>query len=316
MTRTVICGALAALTLAAPAQAQFQTLDPSYGGETARRAFYGGFAVSGEASYRDGDLVSVPGTPAPSDLSLSARLDYALMPQVDLALVADLSGATAAGRTGLSWVIVKPYWHNEGTDYAVRVAVDPLSEGGLGFRQTDVTFLSTTSLSPTVTGDVTLGIRRVRAGYSVFRDETPAVDVVDVEYPDGPFPTVSASLDPARARLVGQSVRGSLGYNVLFDPAGSRLSFGLVAEAGDYTILETDGLASGNDAELSEEVEADRIRSGVGWVRAGIEFSRPSYQLAPIISVPVVTWADVQGDPVRHGPRLEKLRLGLRVTLR
>ena len=46
------------------------------------------------------------------------------------------------------------------------------------------------------------------------------------------------------------------------------------------------------------------------------EFSRPAYQLAPFVSVPVVTWANVQGEPVRHGPRLDKFRLGLRVTLR
>ncbi|WP_412060813.1 hypothetical protein [Rubrivirga sp. IMCC45206] len=318
MTPTAIRGAIAALVLGAvpvAAQGTFQTLDPSYGGETARRAFYGGFALSGEAAYRDADLLdsTEPGAPAPADLSLSARLDYALLPQVDLALVADLTGAAQAGRLGLSWVVVKPYWHNEGTDYAVRLAVDPVSEGGLGFRQTDVAFLSTTALSPTVTSDLSLGLRRLRTGYS---DPVPGEPLAE---PDAELSPVASTFnlgsEPVRSRLVGQSVRGAWGYNVLFDPAGSRLSFGLVAEAADYTILQTRDLDT-VDPDPADEESSDRVRSAVGWARAGIEFSRPSYQLAPFVSLPVFTWADVQGDPVRHGPRLQKLRVGLRITLR
>ena len=125
--------------------------------------------------------------------------------------------------------------------------------------------------------------------------------------------------DPARSRLVGQSLRASWGYNVLFDPAGSRLTFGLLAEGVDYTVIETHG-PDQETGELSADrargESSDRVRSGIGWVRAGLEFSRPAYQLAPFASVPVMTWADVQGESVRHGPRLEKFRLGLRVTLR
>ncbi|WP_412069880.1 hypothetical protein [Rubrivirga sp. IMCC43871] len=318
MTPTAIRGAIAALVLGAvpvAAQGTFQTLDPSYGGETARRAFYGGFALSGEAAYRDADLLDSvePGAPAPADLSLSARLDYALLPQVDLALVADLTGAAQAGRLGLSWVVVKPYWHNEGTDYAVRLAVDPVSEGGLGFRQTDVAFLSTTALSPTVTSDLSLGLRRLRTGYS---DPVPGEPLAEPDAELSPVAgTFNLGSEPVRSRLVGQSVRGAWGYNVLFDPAGSRLSFGLVAEAADYTILQTRDLDT-VDPDPADEESSDRVRSAVGWARAGIEFSRPSYQLAPFVSLPVFTWADVQGDPVRHGPRLQKLRVGLRITLR
>ncbi len=325
MTPTAIRGALAALAAlvvsvgaTAAAQGTFQTLDPSYGGETARRGFYGGFAVSGEAAYRDPDLLDriEAGAPAPSDLSLSARLDYALLPQVDLALVADLTGAAQNGRMGLSWVVVKPYWHNEGTDYAIRVAVDPVSEGGLGFRQTDVAFLSTTALSPTVTSDLTIGLRRLRTGYS-----DPAPTALDLGADDGPV-VADDRLNPSttglvRSRVVGQSVRGSWGYNVLFDPAGSRLAFGLVAEAADYSILQADGpVSEGTPGSDTTERPSDRVRSAVGWARVGMEFSRPYYQLAPFVSVPVFTWADFRGDPVRHGPRLEKVRVGLRVTLR
>ena len=319
MTRPAIRGLLAALVLGVvPAQAQgtFQTLDPSYGGETARRGFYGGFAVSGEAAYRDADLIGFAGTGALADLSLSARLDYALLPQVDLALVADLSGAAQSGRMGISWVVVKPYWHNEGTDYAVRLAVDPVSEGGLGFRQTDVAFLSTTMLSPSVTTDLSLGIRRLRTGYTQVSG-----DAVVEPTTEDPLLASRAVLDDGlvQSQLVGQSVRGSWGYNVLFDPAGSRLTFGLLAEAGSYTVVETrEPVVEGEDpsGDRGAEESSDRVRSGVGWIRAGLEFSRPVYQLAPFVSVPVVTWADVQGESVRHGPRLEKFRLGLRITLR
>ncbi|WP_420455542.1 hypothetical protein [Rubrivirga sp.] len=322
MTPTAIRGALAVLAFgvgpAVMAQGTFQTLDPSYGGETARRGFYGGFAVSGEAAYRDADLLDrvEPGAPAPSDLSLAARLDYALLPQVDLALVAELTGAAQNGRMGLSWVVVKPYWHNEGTDYAIRVAVDPVSEGGLGFRQTDVAFLSTTALSPTVTSDLSIGLRRLRTGYS-----DPAPGEIDLD-PDAEPVFADDRLNGSttglvRTRAVGQSVRGAWGYNVLFDPAGSRFAFGLVAEAADYTILRADGgLAEGDVGAEPEEGASDRVRSAVGWARVGVEFSRPYYQLAPFVSVPMFTLADVQGEPVRHGPRLEKLRVGLRLTLR
>ena len=331
MSTTAIRGALAALVLGAiPVQAQgtFQTLDPSYGGETARRAFFGGFAVSGEAAYRDADLIGFSGSNSLADLSLSARLDYALLPQVDLALVADLSGATEAqnGRMGLSWVVVKPYWHNQGTDYSVRLAVDPVNEGGLGFRQTEVAFLSTTALSPTVATDLSIGVRRLRTGFS----ETPGEPDFAEATPNVAYAASVIGIEeaPVRSRLVGQSLRASWGYNVLFDPAGSRLSFGLMGEAGTYSVLQTrepsdvsDGLepsdvSDGLDAGGGAEEASDRVRSGVAWLRAGVEFSRPAYQLAPFVSVPVVTWADVQGESVRHGPRLEKFRVGLRATLR
>lgn len=317
-TRLALCtgmlctGVLAALLGGAPgaaAQSGFQTLDPFYRGEAAQRAFEGGFAVSAEAAIRDTDLLGVaePGAPA-SPLALSGRLDYALLPQVDLSLVADLSGGVGRGPLGLSWVVVKPYWRNERTDYAVRVAVDPASEGGLGFRQTDVAFLSTTALSPDVSTDVTLGIRRVRTGYTSALDTTGALDLggdAGSLFRPGP--------DGDGVRVVGQELRVSWGYNVVFDPAGSRLSIGFVGEAGDYALVRAPG--DGGAAEAAGGLR-ERIRSGIGWLRTGLEFSRPSYQFAPFLSVPLVTWADVRGEPVRYGPRPEKLRAGVRVTLR
>ena len=303
-TRTAAAAAVAWLgsTGGVSAQGSFQTLDPFYGGESARHAFFDGFAVSGELGYRQRDLLglSQPGAPA-ADLALSARVDYAVMPQVDVSAVVDLSGAASSGPLGLSWVVVKPYWRNESTDYAVRVAVDPASEGGLGFRQTDVAFLSSSAVSPTVSNDFALGIRRVRTGFV----EDPTETLSD----GGDAGSVSLLLAEERVRLVGQELRGSWGYNVLFDPAASRLSIGVVAESGSYAIVRSGQAESDGGA-------PERIQSSLAWLRGGVEFNRPSYQLAPYVSVPVVTWATVRGEPVRHGPRPDKARVGLRVTLR
>lgn len=319
--RGALLAALAFGAAGAAAQAGFETLDPSYGGETARRGFYGGFAVSGEAAFRNADplSVSVPGTPTGSDLALTARLDYVLLPQVDLALVADLTGGVRRGAMGVSWVVVKPYWHSEMTDYAVRVAVDPASEGGLGFRQTDVTFLSTTAISPTATYDFSVGLRRVRTGYST----APVVQQEDgFTPPSAPvagLAMLEASPDPERVRLVGQEFRISWDGNALFDPAGSRITFGMAAEASNYTLVRTRLVASeapDGEAPVEEAAGSDRIWGGIGWIRTGLEFSRPSYQLAPFASLPVLTLARVQGEPVRYGPRASKVQFGLRVTLR
>ena len=314
--RTAAAPAVAlALLAAAPAAAQggFQTLDPFYGGETASRAFYGDLAVSAEAAFRDNDLLGLraPGSAAGA-LALAGRLDYALLSQVDVSLVADLSGGLGRGPLGLSWVVVKPYWHNEQTDYAVRVAVDPASEGGLGFRQTDVAFLSTSTLSPEVTSDLSIGVRRVRTGYTDPDSLTTDGPLAEGAFsPDEPvLSSLFAIDDPARTRIVGQELRLSWGYNILFDPAGSRVAFGLSAEAGDYALVRS------GEPSADASAAGDRIRSGTGWLRVGVEFSRPSYQLAPFASLPLVTWANVLGEPVRHGPRPEKVRVGLRITLR
>jgi hypothetical protein len=320
---TGILTAVAAMAVTAPApagQGSFETLDPFYGGETASPTFYDGLAISGEVTYRDRDLfgLSAPGTPV-TDLAIAARLDYALLPQVDVSAVADLSGAARSGPLGLSWLIVKPYWRNGSTDYAVRVAVDPASEGGLGFRQTDVAFLSSTALSPDVTSDFAVGLRRVRTGYLEpesaeealrgFGETGPAADGTSA-----PLPFSALTLSGDRVRLHGEEIRATWGYNVLFDPAGSRILGAFVAEAGNYTPIRS--AEPGASGEASRANPDERILSGVGWARLGVEFNRPSYVLAPYISIPLVTWADMSGEPVRHGPRPEKARLGLRVMLR
>ena len=298
---------LALVAGAPPAAGQggFETLDPAYGSETARRAFYSGFALSGEAALRGIGAADV-GAATSGNLSLAARLDYAVLPQVDLALVADLTGAARSGPLGLSWVVVKPYWHRERTDYALRLAVDPASEGGLGFRQTDVAFLSTTTLSPAVTNDFTVSARRVRTGYSFASQDVTAALSSPAE----------GRAEPRRERRVGQELRLGWGYNVLFDPAGSRFTVGVVGEGGTYSIIQSrvrvpDEAGDAGDVESAEAQR--RVRTATGWLRAGVEFSRPSYQAAPFVSLPVLVWNDAEDPADLPGRRLQ---FGLRLTLR
>jgi hypothetical protein len=301
VVRALLLVSTALACSAAPAaQGVLRTLDPFYQGESARRDFYGGLAVSGELSYRTSDpLRPAGGSAAPNDVALSVQLDYTLLPQVDVSAVVDLSGGIGRGPTGLSWLVVKPYWFNDDTDYAVRIAVDPASEGGLGFRQTDVAFLSTTTHAPTLTSDFAIGLRRVRTGYTV--DEEALGTAGD----DGGAASLLAA--EQQVRVIGRELHATWGYNVMFDPGGSHLALALLAEAGDYRLIPT-----GGDSTASE----DRVRSGIGWLRAGVEWSRPAYQISPFVAVPLVTWADVQGEPIRSGPRPDRTRFGLRLMLR
>lgn len=321
MFRSFVIACLTLIVGGVSAQGGFQTLDPFYVGESARHVFHGDLAVSGELTVRDRDLlgISQPGTPAGA-LAVAGRLDYALLSQVDVSAVVDLSGSVGNGPLGLSWVVVKPYWHNEGTDYAIRVAVDPVSEGALGFRQTDIAFLSSSLLSPSVSSDFVVGLRRVRVGY----DDVVNEEVVDEVFSEGEdadpsFFSGGGNMEGERRRLLGQELRVSWGYNVMFDPAGSAVSIGIVGEGGNYKVVsspieEEDPDSTPTSGEEAEQT--DRIRSGVGWIRAGIDFNRPSFQVSPYLSVPVLTWADVRGEEVSAGPRPGKARLGLRITFR
>ena len=292
----------------AAAQAGFQTLDPFYQDESARLDFFGGVAVSGEIGYRTISLLQ-PGSDAAAGLgsvAVSAQLDYALMRQVVVSGIVDLTGGVGQGSVGLSWLVVKPYWHNDGTDYAVRIAVDPASEGSLGFRQTDIAFLSTSASSPNLISTFAVGVRRVRTGY----DTRPLAVETGGDPPIGTSATLFA--DAQRIRVIGREIHASWGYSFLFDPAGSRVAVTLLGGAGDYSLLR---VVTGSQLEIAGESE-DRIRSGMAWLRAGVELNRPSYQLAPYVSVPIATWANVEGEDVRHGPRPNRAQFGLRVTLR
>ena len=296
------------------AQRPFDVLDPFYQEESARRAFYDGFALSGEVNYRaSGPLGQAAEGERPGPFGLAFRVDYSLARQIDVSAIFDVSGGLVSqlggGPVRLSWVVVKPYWHNENTDYAVRIAVDPASEGGLGFRQTDIAFVSTSNLSPLISSDFAIGLRRARIGY----------ERLQVDEGDGTLGPEIASSDPefVRTRAIGREIHVMWGHNLHFDPAGSNIFLTLLGEAMDYDLVATRPFDDGE--ELPDEAEGPEQRSfrgGIGWVRGGFELNRPGYQISPSVSIPVVTWVDATDEQGTSGPRLKSLRLGLRLTLR
>ncbi len=294
------------------AQRPFDVLDPFYQEESARRAFYDGFALSGEIGYRSsGPFRQSPDADQRGPLALSFQLDYALASQIDLSAVFDVSGGLVSqlggGPVRLSWIVVKPYWHNEHTDYAVRIAVDPVSEGGLGFRQTDIAFVSTSDLSPLISSDFAIGLRRAHVGY----ERLQVGDPLDIGLEVG---------DPelVRTRAIGNEIHLMWGHNLHFDPAGSNFFLTLLAEAMDYDLVESRPFedTEPETADDADNEDRGRYRGGVGWVRAGLELNRPGYQFSPFVGVPMATWMDIEGETNTWGPRFQNLRFGLRLTLR
>jgi len=151
----------------AEAQRPFRQFDPFYRGEAAERIFFDGYAVSMEMTYRpEGSLTGNElTTTSANPLGLTFRLDYQLVPRIDLGAILDVVG-TSTGRTmSLSWVTAKYNWAVDYNDYAVRLAVDPSINGRDGFPQVDLAFLSRSSFTPFFTGDFALGVRRVSIGY-------------------------------------------------------------------------------------------------------------------------------------------------------
>lgn len=299
----------------AAAQRPFDVLDPFYQGESARRAFYDGFALSGEVNYRSsGPFQQNAEADQRGPLALSFRIDYTLVPQIDVSGIFDVSGGLVSqlggGPVRLSWIVVKPYWHNENTDYAVRIAVDPTNEGGLGFRQTDIAFVSTSDLSPLISSDFAIGLRQAHVGY----------ERLQVDEEGGTLGAEIAAADPAfvRTRAIGKEIHVMWGHNLHFDPAGSNFFLTLLGEAMDYDLVASRPFEEG-DGEVTDETAAEQrssYRGGVGWVRGGFELNRPGYQVSPYASVPMVTWVDAEGESDTWGPRFQNLRFGLRLMLR
>ncbi len=301
------------LTTDALAQRPFTVHDPFYRSETARRAFYDGLAATGEVSYR----TNVSGTP-PSAIGLSFRLDYRLTQRIDLNAFWDAAGTTSpsdrapseGGRTiVLSWVGLKYYWSVDNFDYAFRLAVDPSSDGRVGFPQLDVAFISTRGFSPIFSSDFAIGVRRVRKGYREFIpvgwtdlentplvvDRKPRYDIVDT-------------------RALGMELHFMWSYNLIFDPAASNLFVSLMGEGGQYSLFETQfggapRIPDTTDVEFDDELGATDYRGGVVWMRSGIEYNRPSYQVIPFMSIPLKQWAP-------DADELARMQLGLRLMLR
>lgn len=98
-------------------------------------------------------------------------------------------------------------------------------------------------------------------------------------------------------------------YNLIFDPARSNLFVALIGEGGQYELLESDFGAPSTGEETDEEFGSTDYRGGVVWIRSGIEFNRPSYQIMPFMSYPIKQWETSVDD-------LARMQLGVRLMLR
>lgn len=301
--------ALAFLVIGAPeaiAQRPFAVHDPFYRSETALRTFHDGLAATGEVSYRR-DVSGNIGSSTPS-VGLSFRLHYMLSRRIDLNAFWDAAG-TATGRTiVLSWVGLKYFWSVDSFDYAFRLAVDPASDGRVGFPQLDAAFISSKTFSPVFSSDFAVGVRRVRKGFREFVPAEPASS--------GGGPVVVAPNSASQfidTRAMGMELHFMWSYNLIFDPAASNLFVSVMGEGGQYSLFEselggTDAVPTGASDDEEELGETD-YRGGVVWMRSGIEFNRPSYQVIPFMSLPLKQWAPEDDDPSR-------MQLGVRLMLR
>jgi hypothetical protein len=304
------------LGLAAEAEAQrpFSTLDPFYQDESARRGFFDGFAVQADLAYR-GSEPSVGSGAAIRPLALGLRVDYALARQMDVSAVFDVSNGFDAASSGtpvrLSWIVAKPYWRYGQTDYAIRLAVDPSGDGGLGFRQTDVAYLSTSDLSPTLSTDFAIGLRRTRAGFE--RLEIPS------ELPTA-RPALQAALpEIVRSRATGVEGHFMWGYRYFLHPGGSHVFTTVSAEAMAYTLVTASRVSDGETAGRvmnASTVDEGRLRGGTGRLHVGAEYARPSFILAPYVSLPLFRVVEFEGESRTWGPTINHARLGLRFTVR
>lgn len=311
-----LVGMLGLLPAEAVAQRPFRINDHFYRNETARRAFFDRYAVTGEVGYSSGGALRDEGLlTSDNDLVLSFRFDYQLLEQLDLSAIFDAVGSNVGNSVSLSWVVIKYYRYLEYSDYAFRLAVDPASDGRVGFPQVDLAFLYTSMLSPVVSTDFAMGVRRVNIGYTEF---VPAQPIGQ----DDPL-----ILNPKRPTLLltrafGTELHLMLNYNVHFDPAGSNLFVAFLGEGGQYDVVDSpvsqrpssgslgDVAPDGGDAAAER---ATTYRGGTVWARLGMEFSRPSYQVSPFVSVPLQQWQpEADGDSWPQS----RLHFGVRLMLR
>ncbi len=286
----LVLAAFAAIApLDALAQRPIQMFDPFYRGESASRTFYDSYAVTAELSYRPrgllqgddavgGGLASGIGS---DPVGLNLLFEYQLTPSLDAGAYVDASGS-AAGRTlGINWLQLKYFRHEEGTDYAIRLAVDPSSDARGGFPQMDLGFLYESLLSPTVSTDFAIGVRRVHVGFQELTTDNLLL----------------------RNRAIGWEMHVSTSYRIVFDPAGSNMFIHGLVQGGSYDLVEW-------VAGQAERSSTD-YQGGVIWLRSGLDIKRPSYQFEPYLSIPVSQWAPSEGEWPRN-----RARVGVRFMIR
>jgi len=285
-------------------QRPIRTFDPFYKGESANRSFYDKYALTAELTYRPAGLLQnddpVTGGVAggPSDaFGMNFRLEYRVASQIDIGAYVDAAGNTAGRSLSVNWLSIKYFRREEGVDYAVRLAVDPVSDGRSGFPQMDLGFLYRSFVSPSVTSDFAVGIRRVQLGFQQI--VSIAADPIK---PSDPIVTApSPDRDILRTQALGWEVHMLTGYNLVFDPAGSNMFVTLLGEGGSYDLVEWMVNQSKSDAGSRTST---KFKGGVLWIRSGLQIEKPGYRFAPFLSLPIKQWSPSGGDFPRARPRL------------
>ncbi len=300
----------------ASAQRPFRLHNQFNHGETARRYFYDGYAVSTEVSYRSVGAVENGQQALRPGLGLGFRLDYQLAPHFDVSGIFDASSSNSGRAVNLSWLVLKYYETDENTDYALRLALDPSMDGQVGFPQADLSFISTSLLSPSVSSDYALGVRHVRLGYEQLVPTLPNAEPT--------IPAPNRDNDILYTRAVGWEAHLMMQYSLLLNPARTNVFSSVLLDYGQYNLIETSLRRAG--ATSSQNVPppkptprppdtplqwSDTYRGGVVWVRSGLEYNRPGYQVLPFVSVPVRQWLPEAEAEVRA-----RVHFGVRLMLR
>jgi hypothetical protein len=295
---------LAAAAGEAQAQRPFLVYDPFYRDEKAGRDFYDRFAFTGEIAYVPAAVGPGDGLSAirPDPFGYSLRFDYQLAEHFDIGVIMDAFGSSAGRSLGVSWLALKYYRTVDQGDYALRLAIDPASDGQGGFPQLDAAFIYSSFLTADVTTDFSLGVRRVRVGYERLVPLDPTV-------PSIPSP-ILPDYGIIYSQALGWEIHGVISYNAHFDPGGSHIYFAILGEAGSYEMVDAP-----SDSAAAEALAADggvtEYRGGVVWLRSGLKFSRPGYAFTPFIGLPLQQWAPEDGE----WPTL-RLRIGIRLMIR
>ena len=289
----------------AVAQRPFQIYDPFYRDEKASRPYYDKFAITGEIAYNPAQAVPGDGLASisPDPFGYSFRFDYQLADHFDIGIVMDAYGNSTGRSLGVSWVLFKYYRTVDQGDYALRLALDPASDGRGGFPQLDAAFIYSSLLSAEVTTDFAIGARRVSVGYE---------RLVPLDGPE--VPIVLSPILPnygiIYSQALGWEIHGVISYHAHYDPAGSHIFLALLGEAGEYEMVDEP-----SDKATAEAVEGDAgvtdYRGGVLWLRSGLEFARPRFVFTPFLGLPLRQWAPEDGDWSRH-----RLQVGLRMMIR
>ena len=321
VTTATVLWLVLCIPFSATAQRPFLLHDQLYRSEQPQRAFFGGYALTAEVSYRNAGALQGDGIQAvESDpLGVSFRIDYQLASRIDLSAVIDAAGNSTRRGLSLSWLIFKYYERSDQSSMALRLAVDPSFDSRAGFPQIDVAWLSSSYLSPLSSTEFAFGIRRVRLGYEQWLINEPNLSNSFVLHGTSAELAPRSEFDIVYTRALGWELHLLLGYNFKFDPAGSNIFLSFLGQAGSYDLLETSyqepllpqfSLAGGTAFER-EITESKDYVGGVVWFRSGVEFNRPSYQILPFIGLPLQQWVPSSGN----WPKARR-QLGVRLMLR